>query len=191
MKKRLLSLAVVLICVSILTGGTFAYFSTDDTAHNVITTHKVDVEIIEQKLKNGSLVDFGNDKIQVMPGIKVSKIVSVKNNEATSWIRMKYEVTMFDADGNIKDVSAELMEDLVIIEPDIQNWTEKDGWWYYRNPVKTGETTSPVFEAVAFSGPEMRNEYQNCTIKINIIAQAVQKDNNRGGVLEAGGWPEE
>lgn len=191
MKKRLLSFAVVLICLSILAGSTFAYFSEEDTAHNVITTHKVDIEIIEQKLKSGTLMNVRNESIQVMPGTSVSNIVSVKNNEAISWVRVKYEVTMFDSDENVKDISADYMKKLVIIEPDLQNWIEQDGWWYYQSPLKRGETTSPLFESVVFSGPEMGNEYQNCTIKIDMAAHAVQKANNSNHVLEAAGWPEE
>ena len=41
--------------------------------------------------------------------------------------------------------------------------------------------------------PRMGNEYQNCTVNINIYAQAVQTANNNpeGGVTEVKGWPDD
>jgi len=37
----------------------------------------------------------------------------------------------------------------------------------------------------------MGNEYQNCTVSVDVSAQAVQVANNGADVLEAKGWPAE
>jgi hypothetical protein len=79
----------------------------------------------------------------------------------------------------------------IIIEPDRTSWTEKDGWWYYNTAVQSGERTKPLFEVVAFSGPHMDNKYQDCTVVIEVNAQAVQKANNGDTVKEALGWSAE
>ena len=45
MKRKLLILSVLAICVAIVAAGTLAYFTAEDTAHNVITSGGVDIEL--------------------------------------------------------------------------------------------------------------------------------------------------
>ena len=47
MKRKLLILSVLAICLAILAAGTFAYFTSEDTAHNVITTGGVKIAVQE------------------------------------------------------------------------------------------------------------------------------------------------
>lgn len=190
MKKKLLYIAAILICLSIITSGTLAYFTTEDTARNVITTGGLEIELVEQQLVNGTLEPWTDSAIPVMPATTVSKIVSVKSTEQNAWVRVRYSLTVSDADGNKLDISAQELENVIVIEPDTENWIEKDGWWYYRSAVRSGKTTTPLFEEVAFSGPHMDNKYQRCTVTIDVTAQAVQQANNGKTALEALGWPE-
>lgn len=191
MKKKLISIAAIVICLSILTGGTLAYRTVADTARNVITSNGIDVELVEQQLVDNKLVDYPVDEeIPVMPTTEVSKIVSAKNLDATAWIRMRYTMTVLGADKKPMNIPQNELEKVILIDPDDQNWTEKDGWFYYNTAVATGETTEPLFTQVSFSGPNMDNKYQQTTVKINVVVQAVQKANNGETVLEADGWPE-
>lgn len=190
MKKRMFALAVVLICLSVLASTTIAYFTDTDIARNVITSSGIDIQIIEQQLADGKLMDYSNDPIPVMPASTVSKIVTVQNTDEPAWIRVIYTVTVCGAEGKAMDIPAEELEKVIGISPDTTNWTMKDGWWYYNTAVKTGEITQPLFEEVVFSGPYMDNKYQNCTVMIDIDAQAVQTANNGETVWEALGWPE-
>ena len=190
MKKRIFVLAVVLICLSVLASTTIAYFTDTDIARNVITSGGIDIHIIEQQLSDGKLVDFPNEPIPVMPASTVSKIVSVQNTDEPAWIRVIYTVTVYDIEGRAMDIPAEELAKVIGITPDTTNWTMKDGWWYYNYAVKTGETTLPLFEKVVFSGPHMDNKYQNCTVVIDVDAQAVQAANNGTNAMEAMGWPE-
>ena len=189
MKKRIFALAVVLICLSVLASTTIAYFTDTDIARNVITTGGIDIHIIEQQLVDGKLVDYPNEPIPVMPASAVSKIVSVQNTDEPAWVRMNYTLTVYDAEGKEMDIPADELAKVIVITPDATNWTQKDGWWYYNTAVKGGETTKPLFEEVAFSGPHMDNKYQLCTVVIDVTAQAVQQANNGATVLEAAGWP--
>lgn len=190
MKKKILYIAAIVICLSILAGGTLAYFTAEDTARNVITSGAVDVSVVEQQLVNGTLQPYPGQPIPVMPGAVVSKIVSVQNLEEAAWIRMAYEVCFYDAAGKKMEISDAELEKVIAIEHDDAGWTFQDGWWYCNAAVPTGETTAPLFEAVAFSGPGMGNEFQNCTMEILVTAQAVQQANNGSTVMEAAGWPE-
>ena len=47
MKRKLLILSVLAICLAILAAGTFAYFTSEDTAHNVITSGGVKIAVQE------------------------------------------------------------------------------------------------------------------------------------------------
>ena len=190
MKKKILYFALVILCLSIISGGTLAYFTASDTARNVITSGAVEINVVEQQLVNGTLQPYPNQPIPVMPATTVSKIVSVRSTEQAAWVRMNYTLTVYDADGIAMEIPADELAEVIVIAPDATNWTQKDGWWYCSTAVASGETTEPLFEEVVFSGPYMDNKYQNCKVVIDVNAQAVQKANNGDTVWEALGWPE-
>ena len=189
MKKKILYIAAIIICLSIITSGTYAYYTTSDTVRNVITSGAVEAAVVEQQLVNGTLQPYPNQPIQVMPATTVSKIVSVQSAEQAAWVRMNYTLTVYDAQGKEMELPADELAKVIVIESDSANWTEKNGWWYYNTAIKSGEMTKPLFEEVAFSGPHMDNKYQNCTVVIDVTAQAVQQANNGATVWEALGWP--
>lgn len=189
MKKKILLLAAIVVCLSLITGGTLAYYTGSDTARNVITSAGVEVKVVEQQLVEGVLQPYPSEPIPVMPATTVSKIVSAQSAQEAAWIRMNYTLTVYDRDDEEMDIPAKELEKVIGIAPDTANWTEKDGWWYCSSPAGAGEMTKPLFEEVAFSGPDMDNKYQGCTVVIDVTAQAVQKANNGATVMEAVGWP--
>ena len=189
MKKKILYLAAILICLSIITGGTMAYFTAEDTVRNEITSGGIQVRVVEQQLADGQLRPSEGQSIPVMPATTVSRIVSVQSLRQSAWVRVRYSVTVYDSQGQILDIPPEDLEKAIVIQPDGENWSLKDGWWYCNTAISAGETTSPLFRTVTFSGEEMGNEYQNCTAVLEVTAQAVQQANNGASVLEAQGWP--
>lgn len=189
MKKKILYIALIVICVSLLAGTSLAYFSTSATAGNIITTGGVEVQVLEQQLVNGSLQSYPTERIPVMPGVEVSKIVSAQCIEQAAWLRMGYTVTVYDSEGEVVDIPADELAAAVIIEPDSENWSFKDGWWYCSEAVKPGQASPALFEKVSFSGPNMDNKFQGCTVTVKVTAQAVQQINNGSAVMEAQGWP--
>ena len=190
MKKKILYIAAVVICLSLVTGGTLAYYTGSDTARNVITTGAVEVTLVNQQRIGDTLVPYPEQPIAVMPGTTVSKVVSVHNEEQTAWVRLRYSVTVFDAHGEILEITPEELENVVIIQPNGEGWTFRDGWWYCNAALGTGETSEIFCENVKFSAQNMGNKYQRCSVVIDIIAQGVQKANNGSSALEAMGWPE-
>ena len=190
MKKRIFAVAVVLISLSVLAATTIAYFTDSDITRNVITSGGIDIQIIEQQLVDGKLVEYPNEPIPVTPASTVSKIVSVQNTDEPAWIRAIYTVTVYDAEEKAMLIPAEELSKVIGIAPNTAAWTQKDGWWYHNTAVATEEMTEPLFEEVVFSGPHMDNKYQNCTVVIDVTAQAVQTANNGTSVLEALGWSE-
>lgn len=188
MKKKIFVLAAVVVCIAIAATGTLAYFTTSDTARNVITSGTIDIDVVERMViidENGkeTETEFPAEGIQgVMPGTAVSKVVQVENTgTGKAWIRVSVEAAIVSASGEA------LPTDVMTFEV-LEGWTEKDGYYYYNEPVATGEVTGELFTEVNFA-PSMGNEYQNCTANIVINAEAVQVANNAETVLEAQGWP--
>ncbi len=130
------------------------------------------------------------DGFNVMPGKAVSKIVTVKNESASSYIRAGYTVEIKDEAGNIIERTPEELESLVIISEQGECWIYSDGWYYYDSALDRGASTTPLFESVEFSGANITNEYQGCSIRIIVDAQGVQAANNGDNVLNAAGWEE-
>lgn len=191
MRKKILLAAAVAICLAVGTSGTLAYFTSENTAHNVITSGGVNIEVVEKTQdKSGALVDFPKEGMKgVMPGTDVSKIVSVKNTgESEAWIRVQVESKIKAADGADLPLTIEKVGSVMTYTVG-GGWSlGEDGYYYYTKPVAAGETTDILFDTVTFA-PQMGNEYQNCTANIEISAQAVQTANNGTTVLEAKGWP--
>ena len=188
MKKwKIVALCTVLACLSIVASGTLAYFTAQETAHNVITSGGVDIQLHEFSDNGGDGLTPWEDVDGVMPGAEISKIVTVENTGASAaWVRVKVDKTIILA--NQDKGNPEVME----LDINDTFWTEDDGYYYYNDPLAPGEATNvPLFTTVTFA-PEMGNEYQNCTARIDVKADAVQVANNPkvgNNVLDATGWP--
>ena len=185
-KKKLFAMLALVIVVAIMGVGTLAYFTTSVVTHNVITTSEIDISIQEVGPEGSTTLPDGGFSVSgVMPDTTVTKEVKVKNEAAqTTWLRAELVCTIEDADVAKPDTS--LIE---YVYPKNSDWVEKDGFYYYKKPLKAGENTSLLIEAVKIS-PEMGNAYQNCTVKVAVKAYAVQYANNGETVMEAAGWPE-
>lgn len=181
MKKKLLILSLAAICLAITAIGTLAYFTSEGTAHNVITTGGVEITV--QEWADEEKTKPFEDLTGVMPNTTVTKIAEIKNTGASdAWVRVKVEKNIKLQGKGTPDTS------LVELTLNTTDWTEKDGYYYYKEALKPGEVTAPIFTAVTFK-PDMGNEYQNATATVDVTAQAVQTANNGATVMDAQGWP--
>ena len=181
MKRKLLILSVLAICIATLAAGTLAYFTAEGKAHNVITTGGVEIAV--QEWADEARTEPFEDLTGVMPNTTVTKIAEIKNTGASAaWIRVKVEKSIKLQGDGTPDTG------LVELALNTADWTEKDGYYYYTKALKTGEVTAPIFTAVTFK-PDMGNEYQNVTATVDVTAQAVQTANNGATVMDAQGWP--
>lgn len=182
MKRKLLILSVLAICIATLAAGTLAYFTSEGKAHNVLTTGGVEIAV-QEWADEDKQTPF-EDLEGIMPGMTVTKIAEIKNTGASAaWVRVKVEK-------NIK-LQGEGTPDTGLVELTLNttDWTDAgDGYYYYNNTLQPGEVTAPIFTAVTFK-PDMGNEYQNATATVDVVAQAVQTANNGDTVMDAKGWP--
>lgn len=182
MKRKLLILSVLAICIATLAAGTLAYFTSEGKAHNVITTGGVEIAV-QEWADEDKQTPF-EDLEGIMPGMTVTKIAEIKNTGASdAWIRVKVEKNIRLHGEGTPDTG------LVELARNTAGWTEgEDGYFYYKEALKPGEVTAPIFTAVTFNAA-MGNEYQNATATVDVVAHAVQTANNGDSALTAAGWP--
>ena len=188
----------MLASLSIVASGTLAYFTAQETAHNVITSGGVAIQLIELSDNGGDGLTYWRDVEGVMPGAEISKIVIVRNTGASeAWVRVKVDKTVILA--NKDKGNPEVMKlynnngDSEWIEQDGYEgtfWIEHDGYYYYKNPLAPGDETPALFTTVTFDAVKMDNDYQSCKAYIDVKADAVQVANNGTSALTATGWPE-
>ncbi len=185
-KRRILIVAVIAAVIALTAVGSIAFFTAEERTHNVITTGGVEIAVNEwaDDDKTEPFPEAGVDG--VLPGSAVTKIVEVENTGSSeAWVRVSVEKAIELAEGK----EGEADTSLLALDIDTENWTEKDGWYYYNSALAAGETTEPLFTTVSFA-ESMDNLYGSSTITVDIFAQGVQTANNGSSVLEATGWPE-
>lgn len=187
MKRKLLIVSVVAICIAILAAGSLAYFTAEGKAHNVITTGGVEIAL-EEWADEDMTIPYSKESVGVMPGTKVTKIVQVKNTGASdAWVRVKVEKKI-KLGQEIPGLDNP-QEELVALDINTLDWElDADGFYRYKSALKPGKTTNPILRSVEFK-PAMGNVYQNAQISVDISAQAVQTANNGTTVKDAQGWP--
>lgn len=207
MKKKLLSLALMTVFVSLMALGTAAYFNAEGRATNVITTGAVKLELTERfgegdnwtedVTEDGVLVGWKLEDT-VVPGVRIDKQPVVENiGEQPFWLRARALVTVTGADGQPLDAGAvELLLDDGAAAFPASDWAAKDGWQYCKAEVMPGaDKAVTLFDFVQLK-PETGNEYQNATVRIAVEVQAVQSANQKDAdgkpiedVLAIKGWP--
>lgn len=188
MKRKLLLLSVMVICIAIAAVGTLAFFNTDAIAHNVITTGGVNIELHEYA-DEACTTDYDTNKTGIMPGMTVEKYarIALAEGSADAWVRVRFEKKITFAAGNEHAQGKTPNLDLVGLTMP-EGWIDgRDGWYYLEAPLTSN---TPVFALTSVKfDVAMGNEYQGATATVDIVAQAVQKDNNGDSALTAKGWP--
>ena len=190
MKRKIFALAVIVIYVSLVAWGTYAYYTVENIAHNIITSGGVDIAIEEWQQTDEGLAEYPNEPIYILPGKTVSKIVKFKGLDEPAWLRVRYDYKVTSASGEDITDSREVLDEIILIKGNTEKFTYRDGWWYYNEPLDNGEITDPIFEQVSFSAEKLGNKYEGATLTITVTASAVQVANNGDSALECGGWSE-
>lgn len=181
MKKKLYVLAVLGIILAGAISGTLAYYTAKATAHNVITSGAIDIELVETW-------DHDNNPetpaqpypivpvTGIMPGEEHSKIVHVHNvGENPAWVRVKVEIYAEDEAGEHLDT------DVLTINYNTGNssWVRgEDGYFYYTQALAPNTATAtPLFEKVTMA-EATGDDYQNAMIIIDVKAESIQYQNN-------------
>ena len=176
-KKRVLAIAVIVMCLAILATGTMAYFIAEETSYNVITTGLLKMELV---------VEGESSTIGVVPATSADRTVYVVNRgNAPLFARIRMDQRINPAQG----VRAELSMEHITLDINTDCWIRQGDFYYYYRALKAGEQSEPLCTQVTF-GPELGNEYMDATVEFAVQAQAVQSANNGYDPLFALGWSE-
>lgn len=181
-KRRILAIALIVIGLSAVATGTYAYFVAEETAYNVITTGALFMDLVEETEDGKPWPEEGIK--DVIPCMEVGKVVYVENRGSVPFFtRIQKETIVTPGPG----VTAELTDEYISVDINTECWIEQGDFYYYYRILQPGEKTEPLFTKVSFA-PEMGNEYQNATVEVYVLAQAVQSANNGYDPLMALGW---
>lgn len=175
MKRKLVLTSAVVLILALLAAGTFAYFTKDARATNVITTGTIDITLNDE-IQGGEKTDTGWTLSGVMPGQAVEKTVSITNNgSAEAWLRVKLAVRVTVGGEEMPLTFGDGQS--VLLFATGGDWIAQDGYYYYRDATKSGATTEQLFSSLQLN-PLLPNAYQGCTVTVDVLAQAVQVKNN-------------
>lgn len=189
MRKKLLAVSLLVILLSLAAYGTYAYLTEEARTTNVITTGTIDISLHETTTDaDGKQVAFPKNGISgVVPGKAVDKLVTVENvGTGDSWVRVGVACKIVAADKMTElPLALANKENALLFDINTEAWSlGEDGYYYYNTSVAPEGVTEQLFSKVTFN-PAMGNEYQECTVYVDVEAQAVQVKNNPG----ADGWP--
>ena len=171
--------AAVVTAISLFSACTLAYWSATGESKNVLTMSSYQAEIVEQY----------EIPPHVDPGSSVSKVVDVKNTGTVDMIvRVKIEKAFGtrDASGNLH-ADRKLDPELILIDLNEDYWQYLDGYWYYSEILKAGQTTKkPLMNGYTVSD-EVTNEYKGKDAEIVVTMESIQAE---GGALSMWGITE-
>ncbi len=200
-KKKVFVAALAICLIAIISMGTLAWFTAEDSAENIF---KVSTDDVTQKpdfkldlFEHNILADgtLGTEEVasntynHIAPGDELAKDPTVRNDGAYDmWVRVNVTLTDYavweDILGDGYDFSA-------ILEGVNADWTVDansvgtDTLVFYKNTkLATGES-STVFTGVNIPGEEFTVDNIPTEFKLNIVAQAIQADNTGATAQEA------
>ena len=181
MKRKLVLTSAVVLILALLAAGTFAYFTKNARATNVITTGTISIQL-NDSIAGGTEKENGWTLSGVMPGQAVEKAVSVTNTGTSpAWLRVKLDIAVEMAAGKTDTWQGQNVLQFAV-NPD---WfLAEDGYYYYSKPVAEKAGTAELFakdssgQSTLMLNPQLPNDYQGCAVTINVLAQAVQVKNN-------------
>jgi len=156
--------SAILLAVLLVAGGTMAWFTADANITNSFKAGTVKIEINGQ---SETVVE------NVNPGDSYDNEVSVKNaGSKRAYIRVELVPKFVGVEGNT------LSAEGIVTYPILANWVlHTDGWYYYKNIVQPGASTTNLIEKVIFEGAAMDNTYQGAGFTLTVNAQAIQATN--------------
>lgn len=141
MKRNKKVLLIMGMLTLLVIGSTFAYFQKTESIDNKFKSAEAKVNITEKF----------NPKDQWVPGEEKQKEVRFGNEgKIAAVLRAKFTPVLKLEDGT-EDSEAAKGFQLNFTDDFFQNWTEKDGWYYYNKVLSPEELTDITLKSVTIS----------------------------------------
>ena len=187
-KKLITTMVATFVLVFSLAVCSYAYFvSTVSSGDNIISTGSAGAILVNTTDPSYPTVPGDNNAYLIYPGYRVAKDVYAENiGLYPLYVRatLSSNITLNE---RYADHANEIDPSLVTYSIDLDNWTERGGYYYYNVPLKSGERTTSLLDSVDFS-EQMGNIYKDSNIKVYITLEVVQSNNNGETVFDAYGW---
>ena len=199
-KKKLLSLALVVIMIAVLSFGTLAWFNDSDSVKNEFHIATSDdpsdpddifsVDLWE-KTPDNEKEQVGHTYDKILPGSNLKKAVNVENTGAyDQYIRVV--VTLSDGNAWLEVLGAGYDLDSIFIGHDESKWTRSVGtivddeiiYVYYLNEKLAPKATAELFTNVVIPTHLTQEDMAKLGggFELNIRADAIQTENLGEGV---------
>lgn len=187
-KKLIATMVATFVLICSLAVCTYAYFvSTTSSEKNVISTGFAKAILVNTTDPSYPTDPNDSDSYIIFPGYRVGKTVYAENIGSTPiYVRARL-VSGITLNEKYAERVGEVDPSLITYSIDLENWTERDGYYYYNLPLRSGESTTNMLESVNFS-EQMGNIYKDSTIRVTILIEIVQSNNNGETVFDAVGW---
>ena len=187
MKKFVMIGLLAVLCVVLAIGTTLAFNTSEETGVNVVTMGNIKIATVQTAIPDGEEepIPFEGG-YKIIPGKVCSWILEVENrcdNDAYVRVNVNNIITLAKGIDGIPDAN------IMNFNYNTENWQLKDGYYYYKEPLKAGAKTEPLFTKVTFD-KKAGNIYQSASADAVVLASATQVKNNGSNVFEAAGWPD-
>lgn len=175
MKKRIF-LAAVLMLVCGAIWASMAFFTTEDSSVNIITSGNVKIALVDNKTSSSANTE------KIMPGSKNPYLVEFENTgKNPAWIRVSVDFALTDSQ------NAPITTNVISANFDNVDWIQQGGYYYYSKALNPGDKTTALMTDF-WLDQNAGNSLQAATVDVKVLAEAVQSQNNGTGVLQAAGW---
>lgn len=192
MKRKLtLIAATVALGALLVTGATLAWFTSTDTATNVVTVGNVDIDIVEVSGDDNATVTENKGIVWngvMTPGQVLSKEPKIVNTGSnTAWVRASVDVKYYKGEEEIKLPAGVAAPTINYNTGDAANqWTAEGNYYYYNTELTTtdsGKETTNLFTTVTIPSSwtnQGEASMADVTVEVLVHADAIQYDNNDG-----------
>ena len=165
MKKKVLSVFLVVALIAITAMGTLAYFTDTDDAENVFTVGNVSIDLTEPNWEG----EGKEDAPEVYPGEALAKDPTVTNDGANPcFVRVKVEGLDCLGENNVITTRYKYVDGY-----NTTDWELYEGYYYYKGVLAVDEVTNPVFDQIVIP-TGLTNGDGTTEYSIDIYAEAVQ-----------------
>ncbi len=176
MKRRNVMLGLIVVAlIAALATGTWAWLTDRKESTNTFTAGTVEIEINEPGF---------TDVTGWKPGVPEDKVVSIiSKGTKKTYVRVSltpvwghYEGDNFIAEPSLPVDNVLLTcntgadDDWLYVNPPALG----EGWYYYKEILEAGATTTPLLESVTLDAAKTGDDYKNKVLRIVVNAEAVQ-----------------
>ena len=150
------TMILLLIGLSLIIGGTIAYYTSTDTFNNEFNASNYIIEVEE---------NFESPEGWV-PGDTTQKdIIATNRGDTVAAVRIKLTPSWKDKNGNPLSLTDGSNNEAAIINYAIDKdykWIQEGDWYYYVRPIDKNESTSSIIESVTFNPLINIDDNSNC-----------------------------